>query len=335
MHKVYSLTKVLPHTVWLALIALTLPATSLAQQGSTQEENPNVGRWYQVEIILFQQREESNVNEIWPRFPDLTSLEHSQSLRQVADNDEELLRPVPATTLHPPDELPPRWPLVDFLEGKEEPMVILPKPLLQLTDEAERLHNSRGRRVILHTGWNMPVSAIENTDYIRLFDGTPIDGHYELDGTLGIYVGRFLHVQTDLNQTRYERTREPMSLLREDLPAASLEPGTTPIPLRQDVGSTFRFGPSLVPVESARFQESRRMRSNELHYIDHPQLGLMIQFTPYTPVEISSSGDLQEGGLSDDMEDDLEEFEGAEDMDDFEGTEGVEDFEGVEGMEAD
>lgn len=330
MHKVFSLTKVLPPATLLALVASALPTASLAQ-----EDNPNVGRWYQVEIILFQQREESDVNETWPRFPDLTSLEHSQSLRQVPDSDEELLRPIPASSLHPPEDLPSRWPLVDFLEGKEEPMVILPKPLLQLTEEAERLHDSRGRRVILHTGWNMPVSAQADTDYLRLFDGTPIDGHYELDGTLGIYVGRFLHVQTDLNQTRYERTQEPMTLMREDLPAESLEPGSTPVPLRQDVGSTFRFGPSLVPVESARFQESRRMRSNELHYIDHPQLGLIIQFTPYTPVEISSSGEMQEGGLSDDLEDDLEEFEGAEDLDDPESTQGVEDFEGVEGVEAD
>ncbi|MEX1056757.1 MAG: CsiV family protein, partial [Natronospirillum sp.] len=68
---------------------------------------------------------------------------------------------------------------------------------------------------------------------------------------------------------------------------------------------TFRMGPRYVPVESALFKENRRMRSNELHYIDHPRLGLIIQFTPYMPVQISAEGEFQSGGIDaegDDMD---------------------------------
>jgi hypothetical protein len=38
-----------------------------------------------------------------------------------------------------------------------------------------------------------------------------------------------------------------------------------------------------VPLQSYRMQQSRRMRSGEMHYLDHPFFGLIVKFTRYTP----------------------------------------------------
>ncbi|TGG95916.1 hypothetical protein E4656_05825 [Natronospirillum operosum] len=295
-------TRTGPALLLIALLAL--PVSNLLAQGA----NPNVGRWYQVELILFEQRQEPEYNEVWPESPDLTLLNGAQQLRR-APMGSGVMAPVPAApSLAADSELPPRWPLVDLGQGKEEPLVILPEPLLQLTDEARRLDESRGRRVLLHTGWNMPVAAEAERDVIRLHAGSRFGDAYETDGTIAIHVGRFLHVETDIYHTRYEQEQAPLPLLFGDsLPPSLIPEGERTPPLPAVVGSspTFRMGPHFVPVEAARFNERRRMRSNELHYIDHPRLGMIIQFTPYNPVEITSGGDIIEGELDPDADDGL------------------------------
>jgi hypothetical protein len=40
------------------------------------------------------------------------------------------------------------------------------------------------------------------------------------------------------------------------------------------------------PAETIRFEESRRMRSKDLHYIDHPVLGMLVLFRPVDAVEM-------------------------------------------------
>jgi len=36
-----------------------------------------------------------------------------------------------------------------------------------------------------------------------------------------------------------------------------------------------------IPLRAAEFNLSRRMRSDEVHYLDHPLLGLVVKVTPY------------------------------------------------------
>ena len=52
----------------------------------------------------------------------------------------------------------------------------------------------------------------------------------------------------------------------------------------------FRRAPvgSEVDATQFRMQQSRRLRSKEVHYIDHPLFGLIVLITPYEPAEIFS-----------------------------------------------
>ncbi len=75
----------------------------------------------------------------------------------------------------------------------------------------------------------------------------------ELDGTVTISLGRYLHVHTDL----VYRQPDPES------PAAA-DDGT----------------PVLI---NAPVIQERRMRSGELHYLDHPFLGILVKINPVKP----------------------------------------------------
>ncbi len=262
------------------------------------EENTNVGRWYQVELILFSRRETPEVTENWPRFPDLTSVEQARPLWQPPTRLGELQTPLPAGSLEPSAATPLQWPLIDPETGTEKPFVILPQSELQLREEAAAINDNRNRSVVLHTGWNMPVQGEADADFFRLhseLDSTPRQ-RTMLDGTLRVYVGRFLHVATQLYATDYQLAEEPLRVFFGDSSGPELTPelasaDTRYGPWRPELrrpGAADSLAPQWVPSQSIRFTETRRMRSNELHYLDHPRLGLVIRFTPYEPYDPSA-----------------------------------------------
>ncbi len=142
-----------------------------------------------------------------------------------------------------------------------------------------RLQGSGRYRVIAHKIWRqpgldraaaVPVRVRGGTDYSTRFlqhgvqaspqgsEGLPMAGKAgaleEVDGTVTVVLGRYLHLYTDLV------FRTPMT--------------------RPDAQGHQEPGPSLV---SVRVQGQRRMRSRELHYLDHPLLGVLVQITPVEP----------------------------------------------------
>jgi len=80
----------------------------------------------------------------------------------------------------------------------------------------------------------------------------------ELNGSIAIGLGRYLHAHTDLVYT------EPAP------------PQRAP----QSATDTL-FAQQLPAWQSHRVRDHRRMRSRELHYLDHPKLGVLILITPY------------------------------------------------------
>ncbi|HEC30158.1 MAG TPA: hypothetical protein ENI65_11290 [Gammaproteobacteria bacterium] len=77
----------------------------------------------------------------------------------------------------------------------------------------------------------------------------------QLEGTLTVSIGRYLHVWTDL-------------VFRIPLPG-------------QDNPALIDNNPEYTLLKSLRYQSHRRMRSKELHYIDNPSFGILIYSLPY------------------------------------------------------
>lgn len=281
-------------------VMIACASSSLLAQTAPTPANPNAGRWYQVEVIIFTQRATPNDNEIWPAFP---NLDYGRPAARLTSAEPSTLTPevqAANTSQQTATSATPQafiWPKIDLTTGQETPFVELPDNLLQLTDAARAIQASAGRRVLLHTGWNMPVYGELDRTSLRLQGGEWHGNHPELDGFIHFHIGRFLHIETDLYHSRYVLTDEPLGLFfRQSTPSLNPQSATRetwqgftdwqPTDGEHSDRFTLRRTSYYVPEESVHLAERRRMPSNEIHYLDSPRLGLVIQFTPYTPAEI-------------------------------------------------
>ncbi|WEM43335.1 peptidoglycan binding protein CsiV [Photobacterium sp. DA100] len=98
---------------------------------------------------------------------------------------------------------------------------------------------------------------------------------HELDGTLRVYVQHFLF--TEANFALREPSRREVIIGAEPLDPVegSLEPGSSvQIGHLQEVKKQVKVEEFL---KTYQFQQQRRMRSGETHYLDHPLMGMVIQ----------------------------------------------------------
>ena len=128
-------------------------------------------------------------------------------------------------------------------------------------NQADALNNSGKYRVLKHISWLQPGLAKEDAISVRVHAGESYKDDFneraftnqpvnELDGTVKIVLGRYLHLYTDLVY------RKTFSVSSGDALG------------RDRVLADF-------PVKT-----HRKMRSSTLHYIDHPYLGILIEIRP-------------------------------------------------------
>lgn len=280
------------------LCALLFSALLFSTKGSAQTETEEDERWYQAEIIVFEIREKNTTGskviaeqqweEVWPDDPGLPDYEGMIELQEA------LTDPSSPTSA---GEVAVDETTAEDTTTIEQPFRQLPDESLTLTEIAASLNASSHYVPILHIAWRQPVPAKAEATRIYLHSNigqldseapielasideliTPQDlleppmllatpGAPEdvpgstamlsrLDGTLTLYLGRYLHLEADL---LYRNQTEPM------------EPNTFFVSLDAEEQPQTLF----------RMHQTRRMRSDELHYFDHPMFGMLAQFTPY------------------------------------------------------
>lgn len=111
----------------------------------------------------------------------------------------------------------------------------------ELSSAANALRSDSRFRILLHRRWTQPAEARSDSKPVQLSTG---DG--ELDGTLRFYIARFLHLEVNL-------AFQPVA------PVQTSFPGEMP---------------------TYQIKEQRRIRSQELHYFDHPKFGAIVRVVP-------------------------------------------------------
>jgi hypothetical protein len=140
------------------------------------------------------------------------------------------------------------------------------------------LRRSSRFTVLSHQSWVQPVGSEPTPVLVQA--GQRYDDRFEVEGTLSFTRSRFLHVQTNLWYTIFEpRSGESNPFV------AGFQSN-----LSDEILSEY---PELVKVERERGQyfaarthlmfQSRRMRSDELHYIDHPLFGIVVRINRFKP----------------------------------------------------
>ena len=148
--------------------------------------------------------------------------------------------------------------------------------------EAERVERTGLGRVLFHGRWLQAVPPRETPDPILIQAGEQL--HYpvqvrELEGTVSVTLGRYLHFRAELF-----------------FHAPGL--GLIPVTARMTSDGTEVLDQPRPPAHSyMMLSESRRMRSKETHYLDHPKLGVVIRIDPVEiPVELGQAlEDLKKG----------------------------------------
>ena len=225
-------------------------------------------RYYDIEMIIFESLDEAaKISEVW---------KHEASV-EVPPLAVELGQPYPGPI---PKEFDPKLAYKPLTSGE-----------LQLTEEAKLLTASNNYRILLHTGWHQPgmdadtvlpvhinQSFLETAPTTLSPAGTPPPATGQtfpasstsetqtraiLNGYIKIILSRYLHADVNLVYT----TNIPLT-----------PPAIAPANLSDDQ--------EVKPIEIAQptvylLSQTRKMRSNELHYIDHPVIGVILLATPY------------------------------------------------------
>ena len=137
---------------------------------------------------------------------------------------------------------------------------LLDRSELSLNGAWDALRRSARHRPLLHAGWRLPGArpGAARPAHLGAFLADPAGGGGgglpSVRGTVKVSLARYLQVDVDLLYGRFA----------DGAVAAS-------------DGTPTRF----------RLEAQRRMRSGELHYIDHPLFGVLMRITPFAP---ASSG---------------------------------------------
>jgi len=207
----------------------------------------NAGRWYQVEVLIFKRNTPPtditsvNQREAWPT--DI-SLAYPEKYRFIK---------------HP-----------------------LPSSNHELGGYSYVLKRNEQFDVLFHQAWKQQMWGERRSTPLIIKAGQRHGDHRELEGSINIHIGRFLHFTTDLwlNEFIYGDGNQAFSSNAwPTLPALGSD--NTSSKKISGSSSTDPFLPSQVQVSRiVKFTERRSMRSKETHYIDHPEMGIIVRMLP-------------------------------------------------------
>lgn len=145
-----------------------------------------------------------------------------------------------------------------------------------LSDVLRSLNRSSRFRVLDHQSWIQPIGSEPTA--VMMQAGERYDDLYELEGTLAFSVSRYLHVETNLWYTLFE----PRGIRRSGpAPATFGNLNEETLAAYADLVEVERQRGQYYPARRHAMVQSRRMRSGELHYIDHPLFGVIVRINRY------------------------------------------------------
>lgn len=120
-----------------------------------------------------------------------------------------------------------------------------------LQDARKRLSPSKGYRIVAHYSWTQPAIDKSQARPFEIIGSTPYGD--TLDGLVRFYKNRYGHIELSLDMER----RIPQKIREAFARHEGLEPDELP--------ETWTF----------HLSETRKVKSNEWHYFDHPLFGAL------------------------------------------------------------
>lgn len=283
MIKVKKITMYSKITTWLltaSLFSLSIFSTlAFGAEEKEEEQTP----WYQVEVLVFTKdselaartetwRDRQYLNVHYP--PNIVDL-NSSPLHSNAN--------------------------VSFRSSRNNSsQAYLPFQTVADRDQTFRQYirklQRQSYRTLYHQAWRQPVEGKEKALPILVQGGRQFGDYFELEGSVTIRVSRYLHIDTQLWLTDYvEASQFTLDQWWEGEERLELEPYSKTIPLDDSVNMPLRPNEEesnqpvkYAPLRTVMINESRRMRSGELHYLDHPLFGVLVRVVPVEEMDANT-----------------------------------------------
>lgn len=251
-------------------------------------------RWYEVEVLVFSHLNGDVTAEKWPA-NDAVSISLDGAV------------PAPNTITTPMMGATPAPTAQELLR-----LAAVPAAQFKLQDAFKTLSRSRNYRPLVHTAWRQPIGtgSSKNNFKVRIAGGKDYAGRYgtlgkllssgdepaseglwEIDGYVRLSASRFLHAEMEMLLRRPSVTAASTTTA-STTPTVSVPVSPTavsPAPVSGENASnlTWQTGDAVIADEDwlqfFKFSQSRRLKSNEIHYFDHPLFGVIIVLRPLEP----------------------------------------------------
>lgn len=266
----FSQLAIIPFRFWLLL------ATALTTSLPNQTEADQNTEWYQVEVIVFSQQDLFQ-NE---QYPTNIRLHYPENWRQL-DNHAF----TPADTQRP---------------AAEQPFTRLAQTEFKLGPDDYALNRAAGYRVLAHMAWRQPGLGQQQSPWIIVSGGHPNGNRHELEGSIRLVLTRYLHIQADLWKTSFGETPRVGSISANNrdqqdswpkLPAQPWLIATSAPDNYTRTATTNTSSPTderHTPIKKIiALKQSERVNLNELTYLDHPEMGVLVLVTRHTVATIN------------------------------------------------
>lgn len=261
-------------------LLLTLTCLILAAHTHASER-------YRVEVMIFAYLDENSAREEhWPLLEQWKQEEvdtMNALLLQASDMDEELV-----VDLEVSEELPE----ADVISPMTQPLSDL-----EFSDAAARFRYRDDISLLWHQAWVEDIQNIDNPIVHEIKAEFERDITIKLSGSIQLHRSRFIHITPDLVVEQFIFTvPEPIAestiidddsnsnQMNVELNDSMLQNSTLVMPELEVETNKLEINqtptPEWIPLRAAKVNLSRRMRSGEVHYIDHPLLGMVVKVTP-------------------------------------------------------
>ncbi len=269
------------------IISALLLLPVLASHAADETETPD---WYTIEVVIFSQGGTTALeSEQWPNNPGIPNTSGAVELFETATHISDPVAALQTDPLAEPLMMPaPQAPPAPFQR--------LAADQLDLDKVVAKLKRHPGYHTLLHLGWHQPGVPREQSQAVHLnsqpfstVDTTVVETQKPtrslyaampflrpsepvpeaaqepgVEGTVRLYLRRYLHLEVDLlydNEALQAHARIELS--------TGDNPESTPFSAQQ------------LPVSRFRLKLQRRLRSGEIHYLDHPLFGLIVKVMPF------------------------------------------------------
>ena len=227
--------------------------------------------------------------------PELCAIDDTVSVRQP-------LQPILAGAVQ--IKLPPPLMLPLTPQGQEQHQpqpYLAPAASLQLKDLAYQLQHRGGHQLLLHTAWRQPLAGKRQARPYRWYAGTNFGAQFD-------YFGRFKADLTDSPVASEDKLIQQISALEKSLtsnpatPLAELQPvvnqqseepvwqldGWIRVYSERMLFAETNFNLRRISADGTKLstyhsKDHSRLLIGEVHYLDHPHLGLVLQIRRFTP----------------------------------------------------